>query len=96
MIFYFFINKKYKFQKRKSLVLEEDDNLSSSGQPQPIKLVAAATSPNNCKQVATSVISAKKLFDHSNYWKIVAQDYAKKLDDSAREKDIHKEQASGY
>lgn len=40
-------------------------------------------------------ISAKKQIDHSLYWKIVAQDFAKKLDDSAREKDLHKEQAIG-
>ena len=37
--------------------------------------------------------SAKKKCDHSNYWKIVVQDYAKKIDDSAREKDYYKEQA---
>jgi hypothetical protein len=104
---------KYKFEKRKSLVLEEDDTFSPNSQTQPIKrndpsdtnsqvatataatLKLVTTSPNSCKQVTTSVISAKKLFDHSNYWKIVAQDFAKKLDDSAREKDIHKEQASG-
>lgn len=39
---------------------------------------------------------SKKQADYCLYWKNVAQDYTKKLDDSAREKDIHKEQAIGY
>lgn len=38
---------------------------------------------------------SKKQYDHSNYWKNVVQDFAKKIDDSAREKDMHKEQAIG-
>jgi hypothetical protein len=37
--------------------------------------------------------SVKKKCDHSNYWKIVVQDYAKKIDDSIRDKDYYKEQA---
>jgi hypothetical protein len=39
---------------------------------------------------------SKKQIDHTLYWKIIVQDFAKKLDDSAREKDIQKEQAIGY
>lgn len=38
---------------------------------------------------------SKKQIDHSNYWKIVVQDFAKKIEDSAREKDYHKEQSIG-
>ena len=37
----------------------------------------------------------RKQIDHTLYWKIIVQDFAKKLDDSAREKDIQKEQAIG-
>lgn len=37
----------------------------------------------------------KKQVDHSLYWKIIVQDYAKNLDESAREKDLHKEQVVG-
>ena len=39
---------------------------------------------------------SKKQYDHSNYWKVVVQDYAKTIDDCEREKDSNKEQAIGY
>ena len=48
------------------------------------------------KVSGSQTLTSKKQIDHSLYWKIVVQDYAKKLDDSAREKDLHKEQALGY
>lgn len=56
---------------------------------------AMKSSPNAMKNYNTGVTISKKQYDHSNYWKIVVQDYAKKLDDSAREKDFNKEQAIG-
>jgi hypothetical protein len=37
----------------------------------------------------------KKQIDHSLYWKVIVQDYAKNLADTAREKDLYKEQALG-
>ena len=91
----------YNFPKRKSLVIEEDDNIANqnnkrSDHTDAFKIIGninnttTSNSTNNKQNV-----SAKKHFDHSNYWKIVAQDFAKKLDDSAREKDLHKEQATG-
>lgn len=43
-----------------------------------------------------NVSLSKKQIDHTLYWKIIVQDFAKKLDDSAREKDIQKEQAIGF
>jgi hypothetical protein len=43
----------------------------------------------------TNIVISKKQYDHSNYWKIVVQDYAKKLDDYARDRDMNKEQAIG-
>jgi hypothetical protein len=53
----------------------------------------------NIRKLSSMSISAllfsKKQIDHSLYWKEIVQDYAKNLDDSAREKDIHKEQAYG-
>jgi hypothetical protein len=86
-------------KKRKSLVLEEDDTTSTLSPPPP-PLTSSQLKRNDHTLIGTLInpkqmTSSKKHFDHSNYWKIVAQDFAKKLDDSAREKDIHKEQAIG-
>jgi hypothetical protein len=39
-------------------------------------------------------ITEEQIHDHSNYWKMVVQDYAKKIEDSTRDKDgVYKEQA---
>lgn len=78
------------------MVIEENDQSSkrTDHTEAAFKLVGNINNANNnsnSKQTSCN----KKHFDHSNYWKIVAQDFAKKLDDSAREKDMHKEQATG-
>lgn len=51
---------------------------------------------NIFKNINQNVLFSKKQIDHSLYWKIVVQDFAKKLDDSAREKDLQKDQAIGF
>ncbi len=48
------------------------------------------------RNTSTSAHASKKHYDHSNYWKIVVQDYAKKVEDSTREKQgaYNKDQAT--
>ena len=53
-------------------------------------------SNTNDDSYTTANTICKKQIDHSLYWKVIVQDYAKNLDDSAREKDLFREQALGY
>ena len=45
------------------------------------------------KMSESNTLASKKQIDHSLYWKVIVQDYAKNMDESAREKDLNKEQA---
>ena len=73
------------------LLLTECVNLDESSKRNLIDS-EVSTDFTNTKNIK----SVKKKHDNSNYWKIVVQDYAKKIDDSAREKDLNKEQAIRY
>jgi hypothetical protein len=46
-------------------------------------------------KLSSSTLSSKKQIDHSLYWKIVVQDYVKKLDSENLEKVSYKQQAIG-
>lgn len=84
--------------KRRNSILIEDSSTSNNfheskkrNEKDALKVV------ENIHRVSNTVaLSSKKQIDHSIYWKLVVQDFAKKLDNSAREKDLHKEQAIGF
>lgn len=67
----------------------------SAGGAAPPEITKERATRNSEPRHAENVKLSKKQIDHTLYWKIIVQDFAKKLDDSAREKDIQKEQAIG-
>ena len=73
-------------EKRPLNDLNNNMNMSNKSELSPAKSLR-----NNLMNTPVS----KKQYDHSNYWKNIVQDYAKKLDDAAHEKNINKEQAVG-
>ena len=79
--------------RRKSINFEDQGGNDLINDPKGSKKPTNRSNPNTNNN---NNFSSKKQIDHSNYWKIVVQEFAKKLDDSDREKDIHKEQAIGY
>jgi hypothetical protein len=101
---------KYDFTKRRKPIIEEstsssfldpNNRMNGSGGGSTDKDTGGGSSykvVDNMRKLSTissNLLCSKKQIDHSLYWKEIVQDYAKNLDDSAREKDIHKEQAIG-
>lgn len=84
---------RYKFKKNSPLKLDDDRFYNEAKFDNQTSINDLEIKKRNSR---IKNFVSKKQADYCLYWKNVAQDYTKKLDDSAREKDIHKEQAIGF
>ncbi len=85
---------KFDFQRRKSLLIEDNRRSFIENHKQNEKDSYKIFGKIN-KFSSSNTFSSKKQIDHSLYWKIVVQDYVKKLDSENLEKDSNKQQAIG-